>query len=313
LHHIEINREYQNKAKQALEGIYNEVNREYRNEAKQALEGIYNASTTVWPLHLCLRAVPLLKDVMNSHVKEGIKRLIDRQASFNDEDLGKKKINTWEIKALDFKASASGKMLRDMIMKIRQQDEPTLPLFHSVDHLRSNRATVVFTCMPVVESEARSIVSSLATYLKHRHGDEVIEFFTKDAQVRARESFWDEEHQCVRNEDDAHVESLLNDIDADYVLQPVSKKKQTASPPAHPVPPSLQCNIFGEEDNDSVGTFRHQQQACASAMVTSDDSDSTLVSLTSRLSILESLLKSNNIAIPTDSPPSPPHSQAYSP
>jgi hypothetical protein len=55
-------------------------------------------------------------------------------------------------------------------------------------------------------------------------------------------------------------------------------------------------------------TFLGQQQARASATVTSDDSDSTLALLTSHLSILETLLKNNNIAIPTDSPPSP-HSQ----
>jgi hypothetical protein len=197
-----------------------------------------------------------------------------------------------------------------MIMEIRQKDKPTLPLFCSVDQLRSNRTTLVFTCTPVVEPEARNIVSSLAAFLKHRYGDEVIEFFTKDAQVRARQAFWDEEHQCVRNADDAYLDSLLDDTDADYILPTLSKKKRSTTIPARPVPPSLQRNTFGEEDNDSIGTFREEQRyAHASATVTSDASNSTLATLTSRLSILETLLKTNNIAIPTDSPPSP-HSQA---
>jgi hypothetical protein len=140
-------------------------------------------------------------------------------------------------------------------MEIPQQDNPTKNLFHSVDHLRSNRATVVLTCLPVVESEARNIVSSLAAYLKQRHGDEVIEFFMKDAQVRARESYWDEEHQCVSNEDDAqYVDSLLNDIDADYGLPPVSKKKQTANPPQRPTPTSLQRNTLYRHLQTHVST-----------------------------------------------------------
>jgi hypothetical protein len=49
-----------------------------------------------------MQAVPLLKDVMNRQVKQGIHHLIERQASFNDEDLGKCRINTWEIKELEF-------------------------------------------------------------------------------------------------------------------------------------------------------------------------------------------------------------------
>jgi hypothetical protein len=159
---------------EVVKALHIEVDREHRNEAKQALEGIYNSTATVFPLHLCLRAVPLLKDVMNSHVKADIKCIIARQASFNNEDFGKKKINSWEIKTLDFKASASGKTLRDMIMEIPQQDVTNLPLFCSVDQLRSKQSTVVFTCMPVVESEAgaQHRLSSLAAYLKHRHGDE---------------------------------------------------------------------------------------------------------------------------------------------
>jgi hypothetical protein len=177
--------------------LHIEVDGEHRNEAKDALEGIYNAEATGWPLHLRMRAVPLFKDVMtNSQVKTGVNRLIGCQASFNNDKFGKKKINLCEIKELDFEAAGSGKTLRDMIMEIPQQDDPTKNLFHSVDHLRStNRATVVLTRMPVLESEARNIISSLAAYLKHRHGDKVIEFFTKDAQVRARESYWDEERR----------------------------------------------------------------------------------------------------------------------
>jgi hypothetical protein len=56
--------------------------------------------------------------VLNSLVKRDIHRLIGRQASFNDDDCGKKKINTWEIKELDFAAATSGQSLRDFIMQI---------------------------------------------------------------------------------------------------------------------------------------------------------------------------------------------------
>lgn len=116
-----------------------------------------------------MRAIPLLKDFMNTFVVEDTKRILARQAAFNDVDssLGDQNPRF---------SSSFIKKLRDMIMEIRQKDVPTLPLFCSVDQLRFNRTTFVFTCTPVVESEARNIVSSLAAFLKHKYGEEVIGF-----------------------------------------------------------------------------------------------------------------------------------------
>jgi hypothetical protein len=79
--------------------------------------------------------------------------------------------------------------------------------------------------MPSLESEARNMVAGLITFLKHLHGNEVLEFFTKDAL----DSFWDKKEQCVRNKDDDHVSSLLNDIDDDYILPPVIKVQPLTS------------------------------------------------------------------------------------
>jgi hypothetical protein len=243
---------------------------------------------------------------MNSQVKKDIHRLIGRQASFNDEDLGKRKINSWEIKELDFE-STEGYSLRDYIMAIPHPDNAERSLFHSVDHLRFNRSTVVFTCIPSVEAEARNMVSCILTYLNHLHGDVINEFFTKDAQLRADGSYWDEEHQCVRNEDDEHVASLLDGVDDDYELPPVKKKGKTTDTPApeRPAPAmtslhtSLQRNTFGE-DEDSIGTFRQAQAADLVSLSSTIYSDSAMSvkSLVSRISALETLLSTHKIALP---------------
>jgi hypothetical protein len=256
-------------------------------------------------------AILLLKDILNGLIKKDIHRLIGRQASFNDEEFGKRKINTWEIKELDFESATSGKTLRDFIMTTPCQDNPSRKLFHSVDNLRTNRSTIVVTCMPAVESKARNMVSSLLTYLKQQHGDQVLEFFSKDAQIQAIDSYWDEKAQCVQNKDDAHVAGLLNGIDDDYILPLVHKDNQPSQNTPAPVRPqpitppySLQRNNFGD-DNDSISTFRRDRSAQDTNTVASDDSSSsTIASLTSRLTVLEDLLKAHNIAPPTTSPPS---------
>ena len=293
----------------AVKALHIDVAREHRTLAKQTLEEIYSSKKDHWPLHIRMRSVPLLKDVMNGQVKQGIHRLIGRQASFNDDDLGKRKINTWEIKELEFESS-TGYTLRDHIMDISQTDHPEKSLFHSVDHLRFNRSTVVFTCMPSVEAEARNMVASLLTYLNHHYGDTINEFFTKDAQLRAAGSYWDENEQCVRNEDDAHVSSLLVDLDEDYVLPPLKKIGKLSDKPApvrpEPTSMSLQRNTFGE-DEDSIGTFRREHAAdTVSLSSINSDSAMSIATLTSRLSALEKLLTTHNIALPSNisAPPS---------
>jgi hypothetical protein len=105
---------------------------------------------------------------MNGQVKKDIHCLIGRQASFNDEDLSKRRIITWEIKELDF-LSPDDYTLHDYIMSIRHPTEPKKSLFHSVDHLCFNHSTVVFTCMPSMEAEAWNMVSNTSRWNKRYH------------------------------------------------------------------------------------------------------------------------------------------------
>jgi hypothetical protein len=81
--------------------------------------------------HACC---PSVKGCNERPGKKDIHRLIGCQASFNDEDLGKRKINSWEIKELDFE-SKEGYLLQDYIMAIPHPDNVERSLFHSVDHL----------------------------------------------------------------------------------------------------------------------------------------------------------------------------------
>jgi hypothetical protein len=121
---------------------------------------------------------------------------------------------------------------------------------------------------------------------------------------RAAGSYWDPVEQCVRNEDDAHVASLA-DIDDDYNFPTNKKDKHTIQiAPERPEPPSmtLQRNTFGEDD-DSIGTFRRDYATSDSVSLsctTISEASATISSLTSRLSALEKLLSTHNIALPVE-------------
>jgi hypothetical protein len=163
--------------------------------------------------------------------------------------------------------------------------------------------------MPSVEAEARNMVSCLLTYLNHLHGDIINEFFTKDAQLHAEGLYWDATDQCVRNEDDEHVASLLDGMDDDYQLPPVRKKGKTSDHPAlaQPEPAmmslqaSLQRNTFGE-DEDSIGTFQQAQATDLVSLSSTIRSNSVMSveSLVSRISALETLLSTHKIALPAN-------------
>jgi hypothetical protein len=108
----------------------------------------------------------------------------------------------------------------------------------------------------------------------------------------------------MRNADDAHVSSLLTDLDDDYVLPPVRKKKHPSTQPAPARPeyttPSLQRNTFGKDD-DSIATFRRDHaQDSASLSSLHSDSATSIATLISRLTALETLLTTHNIALPSN-------------
>jgi hypothetical protein len=120
---------------EAVKALHIDVACEHQMIAKQALKEIYSSKQVHWPLHIRMRAVPLLKDVMNGQVKKDIHHLIGRQASFNDEELGKCRINTWEIKELDF-LSPDDYTLRNYIMSLWHPIDPkktiSIQLFISI-------------------------------------------------------------------------------------------------------------------------------------------------------------------------------------
>lgn len=155
------------------------------------------------------------------------------------------------------------------------------------------------------------MVAGLIAYLKHQQGNQVLEFFKKDAHLLAIDSFWDKKEQCTCSKDDDHVASLLINIDDDYILTPIKKgstKSQPSNIPDQPLPNlpvfhSLQRNTFGEDDN-SIGSFHHDQ-AWASTSVASDNSATMIAGLMSCLTAMENILCSNNIGIPTTSLPLP--------
>ena len=78
----------------------------------------------------------------------------------------------------------------DCLMWIRSQECPHLPQFVNVTS-QYNGTGVVFTFIPQLESEARSIVASIIPYFRHAYGDGIKKYFKPDAWSMHEDTHWD--------------------------------------------------------------------------------------------------------------------------
>ena len=77
-------------------------------------------------------------------------------------------------------------------MWIRSQEHPHLPQFVNITS-QYNGTGVVFTFIPQLESEARSIVASIIPYFCHAYGADIKKYFKLDAWMMHEDTYWDPE------------------------------------------------------------------------------------------------------------------------
>ena len=85
-----------------------------------------------------------------------------------------------------------------MIMEIKTGDERPSNLFHAVNTAwRGDK--MIFSFIPSHANEAKMIVDGLIPYLKSKHGDDVLDFFSPDACLAKDDWTWDDEKKMIIN------------------------------------------------------------------------------------------------------------------
>ena len=208
-----------------------------------------------------------------------------------------------------------GSTLRTLLMSVKSLAQPALALFHSVNkHWDGNG--FVFTFIPQVDTEARSVISALLPYLRAafpKHSSRLDKFFTPSHIERANCSVWNDEKYCGVSEVETSVELCVDD-DLEFDLTALLSNNQADAPPTTPAaaskptrpnPSKLQGVLQYEGDTDSVPTLDSKVSANKdkkgratgkTAAIQSAASAASSVTLESRLSAMEQHFQASTAA-----------------
>jgi hypothetical protein len=116
-----------------------------------------------------------------------------------------------------------------------------------------NGTGVVFTFIPQLEAEARSIVASLIPLFKYEYGDSIKKFFKQDAWDMHADTHWDPELCVAVTPDDKRVEDIAEQ-DPEYQWIEDRGVVEITDTPKRPDP--KEKSLYGDDGGDSVSTFQ---------------------------------------------------------
>jgi hypothetical protein len=226
---------------------------------KTILQQVYHTKAKSFPLGIRMRFVPWIVFSNQLRVQQ-VMELRNRKAVFINSVTH---MASWENMVLD-KKSQDMDSLRDMIMKLKSKQYPTIPLFLSVDQTWNNPAIHVFSFLPRVETEFRQMITTLLPYLKHKVSTHVETYFTNPAIQRTAGTIWDEAtdqvvtideqyfsnvHATIGDNDDWFGLTILSVPNAPMVnITPIGSRNNTRAARVQ--------NIFYGDVKDSVGIVR---------------------------------------------------------
>jgi hypothetical protein len=227
---------------------------------KAILSDIYSADAEAFPGGIKLRLVPDIYGVANPETRAKVLHLRARQAQF----LRKVMVMTsYEIASLDHRfpdEEGFVASVRERLMWIPSQERDHLSQFVSVTS-QYNGSGVVFTFIPQLESEARSIVASIIPLFRYEYGDEIKKFFKSDVWEMHEDTYWDPELRVAVTPDDERVDGITEQ-DPEYQWEEdgaaggatSGAAAEFSSVPKRPDP--KEKSLYGDDDGDSVSTFR---------------------------------------------------------
>jgi hypothetical protein len=218
---------------------------------KAILSDIYAANAEVFPGGMKFRLVPDIYGVANPETRAKVLHLRARQALFLSKVMT---MTSYEITSLDHRfvcKEGFSASMRERIMWIKSRERATLGQFVSVT-AQYNGSGVVFTFIPQVESEARSMVASLIPKFRHEYGDEIKKFFKADAWDMHEDTQWDPELGVAVTLDDQRVDDITEQ-DLEYQWEGEVVAMEVTNVPRRPDP--REKSLYGDDGGDSVSTF----------------------------------------------------------
>lgn len=234
-----------------VRALHVECSAEQFQVAKAILSDIYSANTAKFPGYIKLRLVPDIYGVANPETRAKILHLRARQALFLSKVMT---MTSYEIASLDHRFGDEDGFLgsiRERLMWIKSKERESLSQFVSVT-TQYNGSGVVFTFIPQLESEARSMVASVIPLFRYAYGAKVSKYFKAEAWDMHAETQWDPKLRVAVTQDDQRVDDI-KDQDLEYQWEEVGGSAKFTNVPRRPDP--NEKSLYGDDGGDSVSTF----------------------------------------------------------
>lgn len=211
-------------SKKRLKAVHLETARKDERTAKIGLKKLYGSASKSFPLGIRMRLVAEYKDVKGNI--NSIKKIANLRAKQTHFLAALENDSSDEILNLDIQHSTLKTSLREMIMEIQTWGETPSNLFHAVNQAwRGDK--MIFSFIPSHANEAKMIVDGLIPYLKSKHGDEVLDFFSPDACLAKDDWSWDEEKKMIMNPMGKDLENIdAADNDYNFVIEMEGDEKE---------------------------------------------------------------------------------------
>lgn len=205
---------------QLVKAVHVEIDKRYISMDQDRLEILYSVNGNgPFPLGRKFRLVPQIQDITNPRSAAKIDRARLRQAGFL---ANVTRVANDDIGVLDFADPGLNGTLRDLIMKIPSESDPTKSLFVSVDRHFTGQG-VMFRFTEQNHDEAKSRINGMLPYLKAMmpgvlHSN-LEKCFTPEAVLRSDSCQWDPESKCVISGADKRIASLSDawdELDGEY-------------------------------------------------------------------------------------------------
>ena len=211
-------------SKKRLKAVHLETARKDERKAKIGLKKLYGSASKSFPLGIRMRLVAEYKDVKGNI--NSIKKIANLRAKQTHFLAALENDSSDEILNLDIQHSTLKTSLREMIMEIQTWGETPSNLFHAVNQAwRGDK--MIFSFIPSHANEAKMIVDGLIPYLKSKHDDEVLDFFSPDACLAKDDWSWDEEKKMIMNPMGKDLENIdAADNDYNFVIEMEGDEKE---------------------------------------------------------------------------------------
>ena len=223
--------------------LHVECARQHSPTVQKELQKLYNSKAKSFPLHIRMRFVPQIQQLLDLQSKRKAHQLANRQMGWTTQC---QMLSRDDIIEIDRPIDETNTTLRDVIMAIKNINNENI--FSSIDR-KWNGQGFNFSFHPKFAEEGPITIRGLYPRIFYSHGERVNKFFSPSAVIQGQQMKYDPNTHSVTSEADETINDLMEaDPDMEFTVDEEKESNKM---------------IFEKvrNDDDSVSTFNKSKRS----------------------------------------------------